>query len=35
LMESFYKRNYWNALVLVNMNIRLTRLVKDKLDRPY
>jgi hypothetical protein len=34
-MESFDKMNYGNALVMVNMNACLTRLVKDKLDRPY
>jgi hypothetical protein len=35
LMESFYKRNYGNVLVMVNMNARLTHFVKDKLVRPY
>jgi hypothetical protein len=34
-MESFYKRNYGSALVMVNMNTRLTYLAKDKLDSPY
>jgi hypothetical protein len=27
--------NYGNAFVMVNMNVYLTHLVKDKLDRPY
>jgi hypothetical protein len=35
LMESFYKRNYGNALLMVNMSVRLTHLVKEKLDGPY
>jgi hypothetical protein len=35
LMDSFYKRNYGNALGMVNMNVQLTHLVKYKLDRPY
>jgi hypothetical protein len=34
LMESFYKRNYRNVLVMVNMDVHLTHLVKVKLDRP-
>jgi hypothetical protein len=34
-MESFYKRKYRNALAMVNMDMRLAHLVKDKLDRPY
>jgi hypothetical protein len=35
LMESFYEKNYGNAIVILNMNVRLTHLVKDKLARPY